>query len=169
MDPIEAFAVEALAYERWLLDGTDQDAVSARECLLRLLGLYRAGLSLPCARPSELNHASEVEQLGEQGWRKAFEASKRLPLDIYSEVFNPTAVHPGDQPSVGSICDDLADVYGDVWAGLRAFERGDRAAALWQWSFGLHSHWGAHATSAIRALHWWLRENASDALSVERT
>jgi hypothetical protein len=36
-------------------------------------------------------------------------------------------------------------------------------AATWEWSFSLHSHWGAHAKGAIRALHRWLVDQARSA------
>jgi hypothetical protein len=99
-----------------------------------------------------------------RSWHKAYEASRRLPLDYYSEIFDPTVV-PAEAPVTGSVSDDLADIYRDVVTGLRAYKRGDRAGAIWEWSFGLHSHWGAHAIGAIRALHWWLRNNAPNRLS----
>ena len=44
---IGKFADEAAAFERWLLSGADQGADAARECLIRLLELYRAGIELP--------------------------------------------------------------------------------------------------------------------------
>ena len=40
--------------------------------------------------------------------------------------------------------------------GLRWFEAGHPAEAVWVWGFHLVHHWGEHATSAIRALHCWL-------------
>ena len=39
MDSIDAFAIEARRFERWLLEGTDQQADAAREGLKRLLEL----------------------------------------------------------------------------------------------------------------------------------
>ena len=87
-----------------------------------------------------------------------------LPLDFYGEVYDPTEI-TGEAPVTGSLSDDLEDIYRDVVTGLRAYQRGDRAGAVWEWSFNLHAHWGAHATGAMRALHWWLRNNARNRLS----
>jgi hypothetical protein len=70
-----------------------------------------------------------------------------------------------ETPVVGSLSDDLADIYRDVVTGLRAYDRGDRAGAVWEWRFNLHAHWGAHATGAMRALHWWLCNNDPGRLS----
>jgi hypothetical protein len=167
MDPVAKFADEVAAFERWLLTGTDREADAARQCLIRLLELYRAAIDLPPAWSDELERRADVERVDDAEWQKACEASRRIPLNYYSDVFDPTEP-PSDAAVVGSISDDLADIYRDTVTGLRAYRRGDRAGAVWEWSFGLHSHWGAHATGAIRALHWWLCNNAQDHLSVAK-
>lgn len=167
MDSTESFASEAMLFEQWLLHGTDQDADAVREGLVRLLRLYDAALRLPSAWSDEIEATAKVERLGDVDWRHAYRAAGRLPVDNYSEVYNPTTV-PGDEPVVGSVCDDLADIYRDVVSGLRACQGGNRAAAVWHWALHFHAHWGAHATSAIRALHWWLSENATSHTQSER-
>lgn len=158
------FADEAAAFERWLLSGTDQGADAVRECLIRLLALYRAGVELPPEWSDELEGRADVERIGDADCRRASQVSRRLPFDYYIEVFDPTMI-AAEAPVAGSVSDDLVDIYRDVGTGLRAYNRGDRAGAIWEWSFNLHSHWGAHATGAIRALHWWLCNNAIDRLS----
>ncbi len=162
MDSVEKFAAEAARFERWLLEGTDREADAAREALIRLLELYRAGIGLPSAWSDALGNRDDVERIGDAQKRVAYEASRRLPLDRYTEIFNPLS-EPPESPVVGSLSDDLADIYGDVATGLRAYESGDRAGAVWEWSFNLQFHWGEHATSAIRALHWWLSEDTFNA------
>jgi hypothetical protein len=164
MDPVARFADEAAAFEQWLLSGTDRGADAARACLIRLLELYRAGMDLPPEWSDNLEGRADVKRVADEEWRRAYEASGRLPLDSYSTVFDPMTV-PGEAPVIGSLSDDLADIYRDVMTGLRACNLGDRAGAIWEWSFGLHSHWGAHATGAMRALHWWLSNNGPDRLS----
>lgn len=169
MESIESFAVEVRLFERWLLEATDLQSDAAKEALVRLLALYAAALRLPPAWSPDLEHGKDAELLSDDEWHRALNASRRLPLDLYCEVFNPTVVDPDNNKSgVGSLSDDLADIYRDVVTGLRAYERGERAEAVWVWSFLLHSHWGAHATSAIRALHWWLVENDPEKLSGRR-
>jgi hypothetical protein len=164
MDSVDRFADETARFEQWLIAGTDREADAVRECLIRLLELYRAGLSLPHDCSDEVEGRPDVERISDTEWQRAVEAARRLPFDFYGMVFDPTAMPPED-PVVGSIADDLADIYRDVVTGLRAHQQGDKAGAVWEWSFGLHSHWGAHATAAIFALHWWLRSNASNRLS----
>ena len=165
MDAVERFAAAAADFERWLVNGTDKGPDAAREALFQLLRLYGYALALPEPWSDDLADQSDVERLTDEEWRKALVACARLPLNIYTDVFNPLEANDVT-PVTGSLADDLADIYRDLASGLRTYELGNRAAAVWEWSFGLHSHWGAHATSAIRVLHWWLSENAIDRLSV---
>ena len=81
-------------------------------------------------------------------------------------MFDPLPVPP-EEPVVGSLTDDIADIYRDVIPGLREYELGRRAQAVWEWGFGLRHHWGEHATGAIRALHCRLAANAFDRLAAE--
>lgn len=161
---LEEFAAEVVSFERWLLEGTDTGAECARSALVHLVNLYRAGLRLPAEWSSDLEDDHDVAPMSDEQWERGRRALSRLPFDAYSQIFNPTVV-PADEPVVGSLCDDLGDVYRELGTGLRAYENDDSSGARWEWSFGFHSHWGAHATSAIRALHWWLVENASDRLA----
>jgi hypothetical protein len=83
--------------------------------------------------------------------------ASKLPLKYYSEVFNPLPV-PGEEPIVGDLADDIADIYKDIRRGLDLLDAGYMEHAVWEWIFHLQHHWGEHATSAIRALHWFLCE-----------
>lgn len=168
MDPISKFAAEAAAFERWLLTGTDVGADAARNCLLLLLNLYQTGIVLPSGWSNDLEEIADIDRVSGEEWRVAYNAARRLPLDFYGEVFDPTEVPVKQEPVVGSLSDDLADIYRDVVTGLRAFEQGRRVEAVWEWNYNLCNHWGAHATGAIRALHWWLSSNSPDRLSGDR-
>jgi Domain of unknown function (DUF5063) len=75
---------------------------------------------------------------------------------VYSEVFDPFE-DPPTAPVGGSLLDDLQDLYSDLKAGLVAYDAGYVRGAAWQWRFHFTIHWGEHATSAIRALYWYLR------------
>ena len=108
----------------------------------------------------------EAERVGDDEWRAVAVACGRLPFEFYGEVFDPLPVPP-EEPVVGSLADDLCDIYRDVVTGLRAYEAGLRAHAVWEWGFGFRHHWGEHATGAIRALHCWLADNALDRLAAE--
>ncbi len=160
MDAAARFAEQASAFERWLLSGADEGADAARTCLIHLLDLYRMALELPREQAEEDDESTEEERVDKEEWSEAFKATRRLPFDQYAEVFDPL-IFPPEAPVIGSLADDLADIYRDVVSGLRAYEQGNVAEAIWQWRFGLQFHWGAHATGAIRALHEWLTQNYS--------
>ena len=160
MDIAARFAEEVSAFDHWLLSGKDQGTIAARTCLLHLLTLYRTSLELPPEAADEFEQLHETDHVDKEKWREAFKAAARLPFDHYGMIFDPLIVPP-EEPCIGSLSDDLADIYRDLVSGLRAYERGDRAEAIWQWRFGLQHHWGGHATCAIRALHEWLTQDYS--------
>jgi hypothetical protein len=166
VDALDRFGAEAALFQQWARCGTDRGEVAAREALLGITRLYLAALELPPAWSEELADAEDAVGVDDEEWRAVFAAAGRLPLDFYGEVFDPLAVPP-EQPVLGSIADDIADIYRDVVGGLRELQAGRRAQASWEWGFGFQHHWGEHATGAIRALHCWLAANASDRLAVE--
>jgi hypothetical protein len=160
---VERFAAEAVAFREWAARGTDTGAVSARNALRCITRLYLAALELPPPRSEELAGQPDANRIEDAEWGVVFTAARRLPLDEYGTVFDPLAVSSGE-PVVGSLADDIADIYRDVVTGLRAFEAGRMASAVWEWGFGFQHHWGRHASEAIRALHAWLADHAPDHL-----
>jgi hypothetical protein len=98
---------------------------------------------------------------------RAYAAAARLPLDLYRDVADVTALNSGELVT-RSLADDLADIHGDLAAGLRSYDAGQLDAAVWEWRFGFAHHWGAHAVNATRVLHTWLQDNRPDLL-VENT
>jgi hypothetical protein len=144
-----------------------------RDVLTGTVALYSAGLQLPEVEPD-----AGFKPLGE--W---FEKHKGLPVGEqikqnpgvqehsrlkqmireniilslggelpYQKIFEPFRDH---ESVTTTISDDLEDVYCDVKEGLLAMEgsEGVSASIVWEWKFGLESHWGRHAVSAISALH----------------
>jgi hypothetical protein len=71
--------------------------------------------------------------------------------------FDPT--EPRDtkeKPMIHDLADDLSDIYRDVEVGLRAWDSNVEswvAHTMWEWRCNFQNHWGAHAVSALRALH----------------
>jgi len=166
MDSVDPFAAEAWRFREWALNGSDQAEWAARGALIRLTNLYAAALELPPAWNEELADQPIAKSVGEDECLEVTVACRRLPFDLYGEVFNTLPVPP-EQPVVGSLTDDITDIYRDVITGLREYESGRRAQAVWEWGSGLRQHWGGHATGAIRALHCWLASNAVERLAAE--
>lgn len=161
MDAIDRFAAEAACFREWALNGTDEAEWAARGALLRLTRLYLAALELPPAWTEELAEQPAVERVSDEESQAIGAACRRLPFDMYGEVFDPLHIPP-EEAVVGSLTDDITDIYRDVITGLREYNAGRRAQAVWEWGFGLRHHWGEHATGAIRALHCWLSCNAGE-------
>ena len=110
--------------------------------------------------------ADEVKDIGRDVPSVKLRASMRnlvyaragnLPLNYYSELFNPTIV-PAEEPVTGDLADDIADIYEDIERGLSLLDAGYTEHAVWEWVFQMQAHWGEHATSAIRVLHWFLSD-----------
>jgi len=154
------FAHEAQRFCDWAQNPLGDDA-GAREALLRVSSLYLAGLHLSGDWQASLEPEPLPDSVSKQEWQRVYAASATLPFQYYSEISNPLEVPPEDA-GVGDLADDIADIYRDVAEGLRLYEAGHPREALWQWVFNLTYHWGAHATSAMRALHWYLSDNESE-------
>lgn len=164
MAAIERFAEAAIAFRAWVDQASDTDEHAARNALLLLSRLYVAALELPTPPYESVAHEPSPDWLGDAEWLQAFEALRRLPIDYYNTVSDPLAV-PDVELSVGSLSDDVADIYRDVVSGLSAYDQGLRLVAAYEWGFSFRVHWGGHATHAIGALHSWLEQNARDLLS----
>jgi Domain of unknown function (DUF5063) len=166
VDAVERFAAEAVAFHEWAITGTDSGADAARNGLVGITRLYLAALELPPPWAEELADQPDAMRVGVEEWRVVHSASARLPLSYYGEVFDPLPF-PSEEPVIGDLADDIADIYRDVVSGLREYQAGRRAQAVWEWGFGFRHHWGEHATGAIRALHCLLASNAFDRLAAK--
>ncbi|MES2996744.1 MAG: DUF5063 domain-containing protein [Verrucomicrobiota bacterium] len=161
-DAVGQFAAEAVHFRAWARDETDSGELAVRKALIRIGALYFAALQLPPEWSDELADASDTERISGDEKRAVYQrAAARLPFTDYARVFDPFVLPP-EEPIIGSISDDVADIYDDVVSGLVEYEAGHTARALWQWAFCFRMHWGRHATDAIYALHIWLSENAWD-------
>jgi uncharacterized phage infection (PIP) family protein YhgE len=72
--------------------------------------------------------------------------------DSYRLVFNAAK----DKEAISaSLADDISDIYQDLRGGLVLMEKNPASPqdALWEWRFGFDSHWGHHATSALKTIH----------------
>jgi len=162
LDAVTQFAAEAARFREWARDGTDSGERAVRNALIRILALYLAGLQLPPEWSDELADGADAEGIwSDERWAIHGGIAARLPFGDYARVFDPFVLPP-EEPVVGSIADDIADIYGDVVGGLIEYEAGRTAQAVWEWGIQLRSHWGRHATDAMYALHIWLTENAWD-------
>ncbi len=149
MDTIISTAREFCA---WCKSKPDSKPKEAQKALSLLARLYSQALELEA--PKDFDSDIEAGGVGDDEWKMIFERAGALPFNYYSMVFNPFVVPP-EEPVVGDLADDIADVYRDLSAGIAAFDNGQQAEAQWELYFSFHSHWGRHASSAIAVLHCW--------------
>lgn len=80
--------------------------------------------------------------------------------DRHWEVFDPTQK---DEPVQGSLAEDIANIYGDLKQGLLLTAHGASISeVLWHWRQAFITHWGMHATGAMRAIYWALHHGVLD-------
>jgi Domain of unknown function (DUF5063) len=76
--------------------------------------------------------------------------------DVYWEIYDPRT----DEGAVsGSLADDIADIYQDLKDGIGLQETNEEVPGneiIFAWRFGFTSHWGQHAVSALRTIHFRL-------------
>jgi hypothetical protein len=77
-------------------------------------------------------------------------AARLLSCDEYAELFDP---YKDTQASSFRLSDDLAAIAADLIHGLKHYQAGRVAEALWWWQYSYVNHWGTHGGAALRALH----------------
>jgi hypothetical protein len=77
-------------------------------------------------------------------------AERLLSCNEYAELFDP---YKDTQASSFRLSDDLAAIAADLIHGLRHYQAGRAAEALWWWQYSYVNHWGTHGGAALRALH----------------
>jgi hypothetical protein len=77
-------------------------------------------------------------------------ATRLRGFDEYAELFDP---YRDTQATQFRLSDDLAAVAADLIHGLKHYQAGRAAEALWWWQYSYVNHWGTHGGAALRALH----------------
>ena len=77
-------------------------------------------------------------------------AERLRDCDEYAELFDP---YRDTKATPFRLSDDLAAVAADLIHGLKHYEAGRAAEALWWWQYSYVNHWGTHGGAALRALH----------------
>ena len=133
-------------------DTPDNSWAFARQCLILLLRLSERVLLLPNL---ELETARGLDLIGHEAWQAQRERiGQKLSRDYYWCVFEPFEPEKPDS-IVGSISDDLADIWRDLKAGLTEIDSGKATSitdAVWHWRSSFETHWAQHAAGAIVAL-----------------
>lgn len=129
----------------------------AAELAASLAGLLAAAARLPDVTPTDTDLPNRPSQ---EQWSERFaEVQKALGgWEAYWTTLAPYGEEAEDSVML-PLGDDLADIWRDLKQGLLALEDGASLKdVVWEWRFGFYSHWGRHATEALRALHARLAE-----------
>lgn len=147
---IRAFASDARDYCAWCEGARASDPGQLlSEAVRHLARLYAAALDLP---EVEFSDHPDPPSMEHEAWSAMFKSFGVLPFSWYREVFDPS-IDGAEEPVIGDLADDLADIYKDLVEGIWLLDRGHAKAATWSWKTSFGAHWGLHAVSALRALH----------------
>ena len=134
------FITQAQSYCALIEDPSPADPQQfAHQCLGHLLRLSDLAMQLP----PDLESGDDQPVPVDPQQRKTVEASisKRLPADCYWQVYHPLPLEQDDlEPCVGSLADDLADIWSDLKPGFASRS-------------SFEHHWGKHAADAIPVLY----------------
>jgi hypothetical protein len=99
-------------------------------------------------------YTEDPNTISTEAWMALWRAigAKLGDRKFYREMFAPYDLAE-EEPVVGDLADDFADIYRDLLRGLSKWRANDPDGAAWEWQFHFAVHWGDHATSAMRALH----------------
>lgn len=136
----------ARGYVSLVDNAVDGDALLDRLATF-LPRLYALGLELPDVQPT----GEELDRVEAPLARLA----ALLPVDLYHTVLNPLGLPDEADVGLGSLADDLADLYAELAGPLRAWEDGRMDDAFWEWRLAMQGHAGNHAIGAMGAIHAW--------------
>jgi hypothetical protein len=108
--------------------------------------------------PEEFDSDVAADRVDDDEWKAVYARAGALPINYYSSYFDQSIV-PAEEHEIGDVADDVADIYRDLFAGLALFDAGHKAEAQWEFRFSFLTHWGRHASGAIKALHCWYADS----------
>jgi len=158
-DP-KQFAHAVSLFELWVIEGKDSGIDAVQNASLHLVKLYGLALTLNFEGADEDLSDTSINRIDDEEYSVVLKKLSRIPFQYYGEIFDPLVVPP-EEPVIGDITDDIADIFRDTVSALRTYREGNVHEAIWNWVFDFYSHWSAHATGGIRALDSYRREHLS--------
>jgi hypothetical protein len=130
--------------------GSLEGSAFFKECFRLVAKLLSEAVGLP----DDVGRCGTGRRVTHGEWREIYQ---RLKLDLgdndhYKKVFDAWKTeHP--EVLLGSISDDLADIWWDVKQGLAVLANDDASNAICEWRLSFLQHWGSfHATGLLHAL-----------------
>lgn len=156
---IERFANIVRRYCAWA-ENSPVDTELEMHTARTLLAELHTVMLLPDVEPDD---EVKLEDVTVEEWKAVVGRFANLPVYGYWLVFDPMEAQE-NETVYASFADDLADIYQDIKYGLRLFEAGHSAEAVWEWKFNFKIHWGWHLLGAQRAIHFWFIHKGEDDL-----
>ncbi len=157
---VKHFVKVAQAYCSHLENPTSEKETWIKNILVSLSQLYAAGHTLPEVDVSVVDYGGEDFEISAQEWQSIYQSAADILGEArwYWHHYDPSeAPSDNESPVTGDLADDLADIYGDMKPGLRAWGRNvDEYLPEFIWTRRetlFSSHWGIHAVNALRVLH----------------
>jgi Domain of unknown function (DUF5063) len=164
-DPVAAFRPVAERYVSAVEMAGERSQEDLFAALVRvLLELYVAALELP--KPAGEPAGLPEERVTHEQWKEVFD---RLQAALgASDVYWTVPCWDGEEDaSLGTLADDLADIYRDVKEGLELAASGaSEEVVLDQWRDSFWMHWGEHAVEALRVIHARLKRYGGEWLDL---
>lgn len=148
---IEAFVINVRDYCDWI-ESNEHNIRSVRQTILALM----QGIPYLIANKDEESKSCNFPRRGYDDWAHDVARMKCLPLQYYRVAFDRLKIEE-ETAVIGDVCDDLVDIYGELWHGLQAHDAGATDYAIAHWRDSYRFHWGLHANGAICAIDAFLR------------
>jgi len=149
MQQLDAFFHTATAFCQWA-EGSPALPDDEADTALRLLSqLYAQAHELP-----PLFDEEDAPELPHEEWLVIYRRFGAMPFNYYAAYSEPHDT-ADPSPGIGDLADDLADIWRDLKGGLALYQKGNLAAAAWEWRDSFNIHWGRHAAGALYALQCW--------------
>ncbi|MDB6016501.1 MAG: hypothetical protein JWR19_990 [Pedosphaera sp.] len=149
---IEAFTENVRQFCEWA-ESDRHDVLTARQLLLALMQ------GIPYLIIPDAGHENDVSypRRSHEEWMSDHKRFADFPFQYYQGMFSPCDLGE-EEPVMGDVHDDLADIYGDLWHGSQALNRDDGVYAVRYWREFYFHHWGHHASSAVYAIDEYYRK-----------
>jgi hypothetical protein len=121
--------------------------VFVRLCFSLISKLLSEAMELP-----EVERKLDAGSVSDERYNEIaqFVKAKFIDDDYYTMMFDPYEI--AAEPVVGSLSDDLADIWRGIKSGLEALNKGGLEDAVAQWRSSFAEQWGDQATQVLRPL-----------------
>jgi hypothetical protein len=153
----DRFVVIANQYCSLVDSASSMDRTDLLGQIYRILpALIGEAISLPEVRLGDSDDQVEgTNRLNDQEWQRLYSMLKEKlgDWDLYHQVFDPAQ---DDEAIMGSLADDIADIYRDLKEGLVLRENHEAPPEdiIWEWRLSFYTHWGHHAMNALLTTHF---------------